>query len=141
MKRPTGACNTKFPLDALAPIVQQALDQGCFQGTLSKRLLDAFTKKRPAALPALTGQTQQFERTSRDQSDKSVRPVGSCFGRTVPVRPPLKHGCLSTAQTAVFDRLMPAVRTSGFLRKPSHGVTGPLLIQSRLKKSELASNS
>ncbi|PLW23176.1 hypothetical protein PCASD_08927 [Puccinia coronata f. sp. avenae] len=97
------------------------------------------------ALPALTGQTRQFERcsnscvqlvvgqalsdrstcrrvgqacpisswdrshrTSRDRSDKSVRPVGSCFGRTVPVRPPVEHGCLSTARTAVFDRLMPA---------------------------------
>ncbi|PLW54013.1 hypothetical protein PCANC_09481 [Puccinia coronata f. sp. avenae] len=104
------------------------------------------------ALPALTGQTRQFERcsnscvqlvvgqalsdrstcrrvgqacpisswdrshrTSRDRSDKSVRPVGSCFGRTVPVRPPVEHGCLSTARTAVFDRLMPAVRTT--LRK------------------------
>ena len=31
-------------------------------------------------------------------------------GRTVPVRPPVEHGCLSTARTAVFDRLMPAVR-------------------------------
>ncbi|PLW15989.1 hypothetical protein PCANC_16121 [Puccinia coronata f. sp. avenae] len=49
-------------------------------------------------------------RTSRDRSDKSVRPVGSCFGRTVPVRPPVEHGCSSTARTAVFDRLMPAVR-------------------------------
>ncbi|PLW22741.1 hypothetical protein PCASD_11118 [Puccinia coronata f. sp. avenae] len=48
-------------------------------------------------------------RTSRDRSDKSVRPVGSCFGRTVPVRPPVEHGCSSTARTAVFDRLMPAV--------------------------------
>ncbi|PLW58256.1 hypothetical protein PCANC_00918 [Puccinia coronata f. sp. avenae] len=51
----------------------------------------------------------RLHRTSRDRSDKSVRPVGSCFGRTVPVRPPVKHGCLSTAQTAVFDRLMPAL--------------------------------
>ncbi|PLW05963.1 hypothetical protein PCASD_24583 [Puccinia coronata f. sp. avenae] len=86
------------------------------------------------ALPALTGQTRQFERcsnsrvrpvvgqalsdrstcrrvgqacpisswdrshrTSRDRSDKSIRPVGSCFGRTVPVRPPVEHGCSSTA--------------------------------------------
>ncbi|PLW23723.1 hypothetical protein PCANC_28254 [Puccinia coronata f. sp. avenae] len=51
-------------------------------------------------------------RTSRDRSDKSVRPVGSCFGRTVPVRPPVEHGCSSTARTAVFDRLMPAVTES-----------------------------
>ncbi|PLW10885.1 hypothetical protein PCANC_23569 [Puccinia coronata f. sp. avenae] len=49
-------------------------------------------------------------RTSRDRSDKSVRPVGSCFGRTVPVRPPVEHGCSSTARTAVFDWLMPAVK-------------------------------
>ncbi|PLW26085.1 hypothetical protein PCANC_24514 [Puccinia coronata f. sp. avenae] len=51
-------------------------------------------------------------RTSRDRSDKSVRPVGSRFGRTVPVRPPVEHGCSSTARTAVFDRLMPAVKGS-----------------------------
>ncbi|PLW19438.1 hypothetical protein PCANC_06359 [Puccinia coronata f. sp. avenae] len=49
------------------------------------------------------------DRTSRDRSDKSVQPVGSRFGRTVPVRPPVEHGCSSTARTAVFDRLMPAV--------------------------------
>ncbi|PLW13513.1 hypothetical protein PCASD_23946, partial [Puccinia coronata f. sp. avenae] len=51
----------------------------------------------------------QSHRTSRDRSDKSVQPVGSRFGRTVPVRPPVEHGCLSTARTAVFNRLMPAV--------------------------------
>ncbi|PLW32109.1 hypothetical protein PCANC_22789 [Puccinia coronata f. sp. avenae] len=39
----------------------------------------------------------QSHRTSRDRSDKSVRPVGSCFGRTVPVQPPVEHGCSSTA--------------------------------------------
>ncbi|PLW31188.1 hypothetical protein PCANC_23170 [Puccinia coronata f. sp. avenae] len=50
------------------------------------------------------------DRTSRDRSDKSVRPVGSRFGRTVPVRPPVEHGCSSTARTAVFDRLLPAVQ-------------------------------
>ncbi|PLW13056.1 hypothetical protein PCANC_19335 [Puccinia coronata f. sp. avenae] len=48
-------------------------------------------------------------RTSQDRLDKSVQPVGSRFGRTVPVRPPVKHGCSSTARPAVFDRLMPAV--------------------------------
>ncbi|PLW37817.1 hypothetical protein PCASD_11316 [Puccinia coronata f. sp. avenae] len=100
-------------------------------------------------LPALTGQTRQFERcsnsrvqpvvgqalsdrstcrrvgqacpisswdrlprTSRDRSDKSVRPVGSRFGRTVSVRPPVEHGCSSTARAAVFNRLMPAVPQS-----------------------------
>ncbi|PLW38326.1 hypothetical protein PCASD_09020 [Puccinia coronata f. sp. avenae] len=31
-------------------------------------------------------------------------------GRTVPVRPPVEHGCLITARTAVFNRLMPAVQ-------------------------------
>ncbi|PLW43428.1 hypothetical protein PCASD_07530 [Puccinia coronata f. sp. avenae] len=51
----------------------------------------------------------RLHRTSRDRSDKSVRPVGSRFGRTVSVRPPVEHGCLSTARAAVFDRLMPAV--------------------------------
>ncbi|PLW42372.1 hypothetical protein PCASD_06356 [Puccinia coronata f. sp. avenae] len=51
----------------------------------------------------------RLHRTSRDRSDKSVRPVGSCFGRTVSVRPPVEHGCSSTARAAVFDRLMPAV--------------------------------
>ncbi|PLW28597.1 hypothetical protein PCASD_20671 [Puccinia coronata f. sp. avenae] len=98
-------------------------------------------REQGTALPALTGQTRQFERcsnsrvrpvvgqalsnqstcrrvgqacpisswdrshrTSRDRSDKSVQPVGSCFGRTVPVRPPVEHGCSSTARTAVFDR-------------------------------------
>ncbi|PLW11365.1 hypothetical protein PCASD_24319 [Puccinia coronata f. sp. avenae] len=38
-----------------------------------------------------------------------VRPAGRCFGRTVPVQPPVEHGCSSTARTAVFDRLMSAV--------------------------------
>ncbi|PLW53901.1 hypothetical protein PCANC_03782 [Puccinia coronata f. sp. avenae] len=51
----------------------------------------------------------RLPRTSRDRSDKSVRPVGSRFGRTVSVRPPVEHGCSSTARAAVFDRLMPAV--------------------------------
>ncbi|PLW33399.1 hypothetical protein PCANC_20764 [Puccinia coronata f. sp. avenae] len=108
------------------------------------------------ALPALTGQTRQFERcsnshvrpvvgqalsnrstcrqvgqacpisswdrlhrTSRDWSDKSVRPVGSRFGRTVSVRPPVEHGCSSTARAAVFDRLKPAVRKTHFLTASS----------------------
>ncbi|PLW11085.1 hypothetical protein PCASD_26224 [Puccinia coronata f. sp. avenae] len=52
----------------------------------------------------------RLPRTSRDRSDKSVRPVGSRFGRTVSVRPPVEHGCSSTARAAVFDRLMPAVK-------------------------------
>ncbi|PLW50940.1 hypothetical protein PCASD_01084 [Puccinia coronata f. sp. avenae] len=47
-ERPTGASCEKRPLDGLVPIVQQALHQGCIQQTLSKHLLDAFTKKRPA---------------------------------------------------------------------------------------------
>ncbi|PLW33811.1 hypothetical protein PCANC_21900 [Puccinia coronata f. sp. avenae] len=51
----------------------------------------------------------RLHRTSQDRSDKSVRPVGSRFGRTVSVRPPVEHGCSSTARAAVFDRLMPAV--------------------------------
>ncbi|PLW54361.1 hypothetical protein PCANC_04921 [Puccinia coronata f. sp. avenae] len=51
----------------------------------------------------------RLHRTSRDRSDKSVRPVGSRFGRTVSVRTPVEHGCSSTARAAVFDRLMPAV--------------------------------
>ncbi|PLW41059.1 hypothetical protein PCASD_07950 [Puccinia coronata f. sp. avenae] len=51
----------------------------------------------------------RLHRTSRDRSDKSVRPVGSRFGQTVSVRPPVEHGCSSTARAAVFDRLMPAV--------------------------------
>ncbi|PLW26104.1 hypothetical protein PCANC_27221 [Puccinia coronata f. sp. avenae] len=44
-----------------------------------------------------------------------VRPVpgtdwtGLSDPLAVPVQPPVEHGCLSTAQTAVFDRLMPAV--------------------------------
>ncbi|PLW48610.1 hypothetical protein PCASD_03438 [Puccinia coronata f. sp. avenae] len=37
----------------------------------------------------------------------SARPT---TGQTVPVRPPVEHGCLSTARTAVFDWLMPAVK-------------------------------
>ncbi|PLW09048.1 hypothetical protein PCANC_23599 [Puccinia coronata f. sp. avenae] len=51
----------------------------------------------------------RLHRTSRDRSDKSVRPVGSRFGRTVSVRTPVEHGCSSTARAAVFDRLMPAI--------------------------------
>ncbi|PLW25539.1 hypothetical protein PCASD_23357 [Puccinia coronata f. sp. avenae] len=51
----------------------------------------------------------RLHRTSRDRLDKSVQQVGSYFGRTVPVRPPVKHGSSSGAQTAVLDRLMPAV--------------------------------
>jgi hypothetical protein len=64
----------------------------------------------------------RLHRTSQDRSDKSVQPVGSCFGQTVPVRPPVKHGCLSTAQTAVFDRLMPAVQhVKSWLTKIRYG--------------------
>ncbi|PLW35595.1 hypothetical protein PCANC_19067 [Puccinia coronata f. sp. avenae] len=47
MERPMGALSEKRPLDGLVPIVQRALHQGCVQRTLSKRLLDAFTKKHP----------------------------------------------------------------------------------------------
>jgi hypothetical protein len=50
----------------------------------------------------------------RNWLDRPVRPAGRCFGWTVPVRPPVKHGCLRTAQTAVFDLLMPAVRWTYF---------------------------
>ncbi|PLW09353.1 hypothetical protein PCASD_18958 [Puccinia coronata f. sp. avenae] len=61
----------------------------------------------------------RLHRTSQDRSDKSVRPVGSRFGRTVSVRPPVEHGCSSTARAAVFDRLMPAVQSSYLQRGPS----------------------
>jgi hypothetical protein len=43
--------------------------------------------------------------------DRPVRPAGTGFGRTVPVRSPVEHGCSSTARAAVFDRSKPAVRT------------------------------
>ncbi|PLW53666.1 hypothetical protein PCANC_04278 [Puccinia coronata f. sp. avenae] len=59
----------------------------------------------------------RLHRTSRDRSDKSVRPVGSRFGRTVSVRPPVEHGCSSTARAAVFDRLMPAVTAACYCRR------------------------
>jgi hypothetical protein len=38
-------------------------------------------------------------------------------GWAVPVWPPVKHGCLSTAQTAVFNWLMPAVILDAFANK------------------------
>ncbi|PLW25793.1 hypothetical protein PCANC_28551 [Puccinia coronata f. sp. avenae] len=70
----------------------------------------------------------RLHRTSRDRSDKSVRPVGSCFGWTVPVRPPVEHGCSSTARTAVFDRLMPAVSSEpGKAQLLAYGEIPPLL--------------
>ncbi|PLW32279.1 hypothetical protein PCANC_18979 [Puccinia coronata f. sp. avenae] len=47
MERPMGAFRVKRPVDGLVPIVQRALHQGCVLRTLLKRLLDAFTKKRP----------------------------------------------------------------------------------------------
>ncbi|PLW51156.1 hypothetical protein PCASD_02465 [Puccinia coronata f. sp. avenae] len=68
----------------------------------------------------------RLHRTSRDRSDKSVRPVGSRFGWTVSVRPPVEHGCWSTARAAVFDRLMPAVQgaiTSATPSAPSAKLT------------------
>ncbi|PLW33397.1 hypothetical protein PCANC_20754 [Puccinia coronata f. sp. avenae] len=126
----------------------------CFPRRTSATWPTCMPRTSLAALPALTGQTRQFERcsnsrvrlvvgqalsdrstcrrvgqacpisswdrshrTSRDRSDKSVRPVGSCFGRTVPVRPPVEHGCSSTARTAVFDRLMPAVQVATCLER------------------------
>ncbi|PLW27473.1 hypothetical protein PCASD_23094 [Puccinia coronata f. sp. avenae] len=71
------------------------------------------TVQRKHLLASRTGLSDQFldrlHRTSRDRLDKSVQPVGSYFGQTVPVQPLVKHSCLSTAQTAVFNRLMPAV--------------------------------
>ncbi|PLW51655.1 hypothetical protein PCASD_00534 [Puccinia coronata f. sp. avenae] len=75
-------------------------------------------------------------RTSRDRSDKSVRPVGSCFGQTVPVRPPVEHGCSSTARTAVFDRLMPACGTPELREPPQQTETYSL----GLKLSKLPGN-
>jgi hypothetical protein len=60
---------------------------------------------RPVQSAPVTGRTGP----ARNWSDISVQPVGCCFGQTVPGRPPFKHGCSSTAWTAVFDRLMPAV--------------------------------
>lgn len=56
----------------------------------------------------------------RNWLDRPVRPAGRCFGRTVPVQPPVKHGCLSTAWTAVFDRLMPAVPQKASFQEGSH---------------------
>ncbi|PLW09404.1 hypothetical protein PCASD_25046 [Puccinia coronata f. sp. avenae] len=80
------------------------------------------------SLPALTGRTRLLERCSNSR----VRPVvgrtlsdrseSQLVGQILPVRPPVEHGCLSTAQTAVFDRLMPAVSEFIFhmeLRRPS----------------------
>ncbi|PLW24154.1 hypothetical protein PCANC_28441 [Puccinia coronata f. sp. avenae] len=113
-------------------ILNYHCDLFCFPSSPlpSVALLSGYVMPRtePSTLPALTGQTQQFERcsnsrvrpvvgqalsnqstcrrvgqacpisswdrshrTSRDQSDKSVQPVGSCFSRTVPVRPPVKQ--------------------------------------------------
>ncbi|PLW43313.1 hypothetical protein PCASD_06154 [Puccinia coronata f. sp. avenae] len=102
------------------------------------------------ALPALTGQTRQFERcsnsrvrlvvrqalsdrstcrrvgqarlisswdrlhrTSRDRSEKSVRPVGSCFGRTVEasVHSDLTYDLLDLPSAAdVYDHLVSKFR-------------------------------
>ncbi|PLW37229.1 hypothetical protein PCASD_15348 [Puccinia coronata f. sp. avenae] len=45
----------------------------------------------------------------------------------MPVQPPVKHGCSSTARTAVFDRLMPAVTQSaqGVSSEPSESTEAP----------------
>ncbi|PLW06444.1 hypothetical protein PCASD_26339 [Puccinia coronata f. sp. avenae] len=83
---------------------------------LSERIIGHFercsnSRVRPVVGQALSDQStcrrvgqacpisswDRLHRTSRDRSDKSIRPVGSCFGRTVPVQPPVKHGCSSTA--------------------------------------------
>ncbi|PLW40087.1 hypothetical protein PCANC_16340 [Puccinia coronata f. sp. avenae] len=81
------------------------------QPVVGQALSDQSTCRR-VGQACLISSWDRLHRTSRDRSDKSVRPVGSRFGRTVSVRPPVKHGCLSTARAAVFDRLMPAVPIS-----------------------------
>ncbi|PLW50274.1 hypothetical protein PCASD_01703 [Puccinia coronata f. sp. avenae] len=48
-------------------------------------------------------------------NQSTCRRVGQAFP-IMPVRPPVKHRCLSTAQTAVFNRLMPAVLSSAPLQ-------------------------
>jgi hypothetical protein len=87
--------------------VRAVLEQPCLTGGRTGTV-------RPKHLPAgRTGLSNQFlGPVAKDQPEKSVRPVGSCFDRTVPVLPPVEHGCSSTAWTAVFDRLMPAVKLS-----------------------------
>ncbi|PLW49636.1 hypothetical protein PCASD_02174 [Puccinia coronata f. sp. avenae] len=68
--------------------------------------------------PCSTGGRTDTVRPKREPTGRT----DLCFGRTVPVRPPVEHGCSSTAQTAVFDRLMPAVSEFIFhmeLRRPS----------------------
>ncbi|PLW52496.1 hypothetical protein PCANC_10597 [Puccinia coronata f. sp. avenae] len=80
----------------------------CVQPVVGQALSDRSTCRRVGQACPISS-WDRLHRTSRDRSDKSVRPVGSRFGRTVSVRPPVEHGCSSTARAAVFDRLMPAV--------------------------------
>ncbi|PLW36723.1 hypothetical protein PCASD_08716 [Puccinia coronata f. sp. avenae] len=88
---------------AVRAVLEQPCSTGGWTGTV-----------RPKHLPA--GRTGLSDQLLGPVGQDQLGPVGqicptscSCFGRTVPVRPPVKHGCLSTARTAVFDRLMPAV--------------------------------
>ncbi|PLW24954.1 hypothetical protein PCASD_24231 [Puccinia coronata f. sp. avenae] len=108
--------NNTAGINRLNTAVRAVLEQPCSTGgrtgtvrpVVGQALSDQSTCRQVGQACPISS-WDRLHRTSRDRSDKSVRPVGSCFGRTVPVRPPVEHGCSSTAQTAVFDRLMPAV--------------------------------
>ncbi|PLW37122.1 hypothetical protein PCASD_13915 [Puccinia coronata f. sp. avenae] len=79
--------------------VQAVLKQPCSTGGRTGTV-------RPKHLPAgRTGLSDQFlGPVAQDQPG----PVGQICP-TMSVRPPVEHGCSSTARAAVFDRLMPAV--------------------------------
>ncbi|PLW56769.1 hypothetical protein PCANC_01636 [Puccinia coronata f. sp. avenae] len=104
--------------------VRAVLEQPCLTGgrtgtvrpVVGQALSDRSTCRRVGQACPISS-WDRLHRTSRDRSDKSVQPVGSRFGQTVSVRTPVKHGCSSTAQAAVFDRLMPAVMGSTFSRE------------------------
>ncbi|PLW37645.1 hypothetical protein PCANC_22062 [Puccinia coronata f. sp. avenae] len=83
------------------------LEQPCSTGVWTDTV-------RPKGEP--TGRTDLSDRSRLVLCNRSQELIGQAcptrrqvLRRTVPVRPPVEHGCSSTARTAVFDWLMPAV--------------------------------
>ncbi|PLW57748.1 hypothetical protein PCANC_01424 [Puccinia coronata f. sp. avenae] len=118
-ERPTGASCEKRPLDGLVPIVQQALHQGCIQQTLSKHLLDAFTKKRPADKRVFEKPAPWCSQslTGMLESKSQVLVKDSSGARTAVFDRWSDRHCLTEATAAGLDRPVRSV--------PGTGRTGP----------------
>ncbi|PLW44723.1 hypothetical protein PCASD_05843 [Puccinia coronata f. sp. avenae] len=92
--KPLGFFNPSISLPALTGRTQQfeRCSNSRVRPVVGQALSDQSTCRRVGQACPISS-WDRSHRTSQDRSDKSVRPVGSCFGRTVPVRPPRCSNC------------------------------------------------